>query len=269
MSQANYSHIKVAYHGNRLDLTLNQPKVRNAMSLAMVREITAVFHNLQGDKDTHMVVLRGAEGFFSAGADLKDMSAARAKVGQTQQDPFFELNRAFGTMITAVDRAPQTTIAVLEGAALGGGFGLACVADIGICHQDCQLGLPETGLGVIPAQIAPFVVKRIGLTHARHLALTGQRFRGPEAVRLGIAHLLAADTAALEEALAKTIKEVGRCAPLANRATKALLHAVGEQELDQLLDGAARDFSAAVQGAEAREGMQAFLEKRPPAWSLS
>src|SRR5690606_32924520 len=136
---------------------------------------------IHDDRTVRAVVLRGAEGHFCAGGDIKDMANARASVGKTEADPFFTLNREFGRLITAVNQAPQTVIVVAEGAVLGGGFGLACVSDVAIAAASAKFGLPETGLGVIPAQIAPFVVTRIGLTQARRLALLGARFDGAEA----------------------------------------------------------------------------------------
>ncbi len=262
------SHLALRTEGRVLYVTLNQPKVRNAMSLAMVREISQVFHAIKDrSREIGIVVLRGAEGYFCAGADLKDMTEARSQIGKSEGDPFFRLNRAFGTMMIAVNDAPQTVVAVLEGAALGGGFGLACVSDVAIAHKDCVFGLPETGLGVIPAQIAPFVVARIGLPQARRLALTGVRFHGDEAVALGIAHFVCPSADAVSERLEATLKDIKRCAPEANRVTKALLLRVGLDPLPELLDHAAQDFSRAVQGEEAKEGMQAFLAKRAPAWS--
>ena len=117
------------------------------------------------------------------------MAEGRAKAAQSAADAtqsFYDLNRAFGRVITQADALPQVVITVLEGAVLGGGFGLACISDVAIAAKSAQFGLPETSLGVIPAQIAPFVVKRIGLTQARRLALLGERFDGAEAVRLGV-----------------------------------------------------------------------------------
>ena len=172
-----------------LHITLNRPDSRNAMSLAMVGELRAVLAAVDDDLDVRAIVLCGAGGHFCAGGDIKDMANARA----SGSDAYRALNRAFGSLLEQAQHAPQVLIAVLQGAVLGGGFGLACVADIAICHQDAKFGLPETTLGILPAQIAPFVVGRIGLTQARRLALTAARFNGSEAERLGLGQADASD----------------------------------------------------------------------------
>ncbi|KGD66639.1 enoyl-CoA hydratase [Alcanivorax nanhaiticus] len=253
--------------GPVLHITLNRPESRNAMSLTMVNELMAVFESVKDDTSIRALVLRGAGGHFCAGGDIKDMAGARQKAAAGDSDAYVSLNRRFGEMITAANQQPQVIITVLEGAVLGGGFGLACISDVAIAHADATFGLPETGLGVIPAQIAPFVVERIGLTQARRLALTGIRFQGNDALRLGIVHEVASDESELQTALENTLKAVRRCAPNANRVTKALVLKVGQEPMDTLLDQAAVDFANAVNGEEGQEGTMAFVQKRPASWN--
>lgn len=247
-----------------LHITLNRPDSRNAMSLAMVSELRAVLESLRNDLNVRAIVLRGAGGHFCAGGDIKDMAGARAAGG----DAYRSLNRAFGSLLEEAQNAPQVLIAVLEGAVLGGGFGLACVSDIAICQQDAKFGLPETTLGILPAQIAPFVVKRIGLTQTRRLALTAARFNGSEAERLGLVHFSEADSEHLDVRLQQVLSQVRQCAPQANAQTKALLLAAEQEALGPLLDRAAEQFAAAVTGAEGIEGTMAFVQKRAPTWAL-
>src|SRR3990167_2914360 len=118
-----------------LHITLNRPDSRNAMSLAMVSELRAVLESLRNDLSVRAIVLRGAGGHFCAGGDIKDMAGARAAGG----DAYRSLNRAFGSLLEEAQNTPQVLIAVLEGAVLGGGFGLACVSDIAICQQDAKI----------------------------------------------------------------------------------------------------------------------------------
>ena len=245
-------------HHGVLHITLNRPECRNAMSLEMVNELHTVLAQL--DCQVRAVVISGAGGHFCAGADVKDM----VRAGGTAQ--LQALNRAFGTLLQAVQALPQVVIVVLQGAVLGGGLGLACVSDIAIADQKAQFGLPETSLGLLPAQIAPFVVKRIGLTHARRLALTAARFDGIEAARLGLVHFAESDAQALAERLDEVLGQVLHCAPGANARTKALLLASVEQPLEPLLDQAAQGFAEAVNGEEGIEGTQAFVHKRKPSW---
>ena len=253
--------------GPVLHITLNRPESRNAMSLTMVNELMAVFESVAGDTDIRAIVLRGTGGHFCAGGDIKDMAGARQQAAGGDDNAFQALNRRFGEMITAANRQPQVVITVLEGAVLGGGFGLACISDVAIASEDATFGLPETGLGVIPAQIAPFVVERIGLTQARRLALTGIRFQGEEARRLGIVHEVAADADSLDALLEDTLKAVRKCAPHANRVTKQLVLNVGHEPMEALLDQAAKDFAAAVNSEEGQEGTMAFVQKRPAKWN--
>lgn len=250
-----------------LSLYLNRPESRNAMSLNMVKAIQQVFSSIEYDVSIRAVVLRGKDGHFCSGGDIKDMAQLRVdatSVGSNQ--PYVEFNRQFGRMLEQVDQAPQTVVVVLEGAVLGGGFGLACVSDVAISRSDVIFGLPETGLGIIPAQIAPFVVKRIGLTHARRLALLGKRFKGSEALHMGLVHEVVENEVALELALHDVLIQIRRTAPHASRATKALLHKTLNAPLKTLLDDAAQLFADAVSSEEGMEGTMAFVQKREPNW---
>ena len=259
--------IELEQEGSILTLWLNRPESRNAMSLNMVKAIQQVFKTIQDDISIRAVILRGKNGHFCAGGDIKDMAQLRGEatsVGSNQ--PYVDFNRQFGHMLEQVDQAPQTVVAVLEGAVLGGGFGLACVSDIAISFADAKFGLPETGLGVIPAQIAPFVVKRIGLTQARRLALLGARFEGHTALKVGVVHEVVENEKALEVLLIETIQQIKRTAPQASRVTKALLHRTLNEALTPLLDDAAQQFANAVGGEEGIEGTMAFIQKRHPNW---
>lgn len=259
--------IQLEQHGSILKIWLNRPASRNAMSLNMVKSIMSVFKAIADDTSIRAVVFRGHGNHFCAGGDIKDMAGIRAEamnVGSNK--PYIDFNRVFGSMIELVDQAPQTVVAVLEGAVLGGGFGLTCVSDIAIAHADAQFGLPETGLGILPAQIAPFVVKRVGLTQARRLALLGGRFSGEKALHVGVVHEVAKTPGELEQLIEQTLDQIKRTAPLASRATKALIHRAQHEPLNTLLDDAAVQFAEAVNSAEGMEGTMAFIQKRNPNW---
>lgn len=251
-----------------LHLTFNRPDARNAMTPELLGDIVRVFAAIENDFGIRAVVLRGAGGHFCAGADLKGvLSNAGQPPAPGEPDPVAAMNRSFGVMLRQVARAPQVVIAVCEGAVLGGGFGLTCVSDIAFAHVDAKFGMPETRRGLPPAQIAPFVVERIGLTQARRLCLTGAQFRGGEAQRLGLVHEVFASEEALQSLLAATLQQVRECAPQANAMTKQILLNAGRADLDAVLDDAAQKFAACARGAEAPEGIAAFLEKRPPRWT--
>jgi len=250
-------------------VTLNRPAVNNAYNGVLIDAVIETFGRLGSDPQVRAVVLRGAGGNFCAGGDIKDMAQVRMAQGQGGKggDPAAEYNRKFGVLLRKVNEAPQATIAVCEGAVLGGGFGLACIADVGLAHVEANFGMPETGLGLVPAQIAPFVVQRIGISQARRIGVCGARFKGDEAKRLGIVHETFKDEASLATLLGDTLKQILRCAPGANASTKELMLRTGVMELDPLLDLAAQKFSEAVRGPEGVEGTMAFIEKRLPKWA--
>lgn len=250
-----------------LHVTLNRPESRNAMTPEMLAEIEGVFTSIQDTREIRVVVLRGAGGHFCAGADLKGVFSVLKPLKEGETDPLVGINRAFGTLLRKVENAPQVVIAICEGGVLGGGFGLACVSDIAFAHTDTKFGMPETSRGLPPAQIAPFVVQRIGLTQARRLVLTSAQFRGAEALRLGLVHDVFATEEELQTMLADTLKQVLNCAPNANALTKQIVLSTGKQDMDTVLDDAAQKFAQCARGPEAPEGITAFMQKRAPKWA--
>ncbi|HMI91190.1 MAG TPA: enoyl-CoA hydratase-related protein [Polyangiales bacterium] len=255
-----------------LHVTFNRPERRNALSSRMVEELIEVFSALHSRLQLRAVVVRGAGGTFCAGADLKDMNSARSAqpAAEATADPRSAAarnNRRFGVLMSAVSAAPQPVIAAVEGSVMGGGIGIVCASDVALAARDARFGLPETGLGLIPAQIAPFVVQRIGLTHARRLMVTGARVDAAEAAQLGLVHELCDDSAALDAALERVLGQIRRCAPQANAATKKLVLATPGRALESVLDEAALVFADAALSEEAREGTLAFVQKRLPKWA--
>ena len=265
--------------GAVLHITLNRPESRNAMSLQMVaelRQVLAAAESRAGQSDAvRVVVLRGAGGHFCAGADLKDMAGARMRAmqgagegAQAQPDPIAQVNAEFGQLCVAYANTPLAVVALLEGTVMGGGFGLACVADVAIASDTAQFRLPETSLGVVPAQIAPFLVERLGYSQAKRLAVTGGRLDATAALGLGLVHTVCA-TEQLQAELDVVLADILACAPGALAATKALMARARLQAPAELVADAAALFSQAAQGAEGIEGMTAFMQKRKPNWVLA
>ena len=259
--------LAVASHGGVLHVTLNRPATRNAMSLQMVDELRAVLADAQSRGDVRVIVLRGAAGHFCAGADLQDMAQARQRELAGDADAIAAVNARFGQLCGEFARTGLATIAVLEGTVMGGGLGLACVVDVALAGQGAQLRLPETSLGVVPAQIAAFLVERIGASQARRLAVTGGKLGAAQALAIGLVHEVHEDGAALDAALAATIAQTLRCAPGAIAATKALMAQALHTPAADLIEDAARLFARAARGPEGVEGMTAFLQKRSPSWA--
>ncbi len=266
----NAEFIRLDRNGPVLYVWLNKPETRNALVGGMGQELRDTFAALQDMHDVRVVVLRGAGGTFCAGGDLKNFNAASKPLAPGEHDALKQANRAGGALFQAIDEARQAVIVVVEGFAMGGGFGMACLGDITIAQADAQFAMTEVMLGIVPAQISPFVVRRIGLTAARRFGVSGGRLNGVQARDIGIAHEVAADAAALEAAIDSAIAQVLKCAPGAVATTKALMHRVakGGVEMEALLDQAAEDFVSAVRSDEGREGTGAFVEKRKPAWNI-
>jgi len=248
--------------GGVVRLTLNRPELRNAMSLAMVGELRDALLSAEADGTSRIVVLRGAGGHFCAGADLKDMAASRER----SADAVAEVNARFGELCTAFARTHLATVAVVEGSVMGGGFGLACVADVVIAADSAVFRLPETSLGVVPAQIAPFLVERLGTSEAKRLAVTACRVDAWQALVLRLVHEVHA-AAALDAAVDRLLNDMLQCAPGAVSATKALLAKARFVPPEALVREAAELFSRAALGPEGVEGTTAFLQKRKPSWA--
>ncbi len=258
--------LRVEKTGRRLRLTLDDPRGRNALSADMV---AAIGHALDdAPAGLAAVIVEGAGGVFSAGADLKGLSEALAKPpppGET--DPVQALNAAGGRFFARFAALPFVTIAVVDGAAVGGGMGLAAAADIVIATARASFALTETSLGLPPAQIAPYLVARLGEHVARRLALTGARLDGREAAALGLADIFCEGESERDAALESLLQAVERCAPGANAETKRLFRACRTLSPETYVETAAKSFAEALRGPEGREGLAAFAEKRAPSWT--
>ncbi len=249
-----------------MHLTLNRPELRNAMSLAMVLELRTALAQAEADGHTRVVVLRGAGGHFCAGADLADMAAARAVAADGGSEAIAALSTAYGDLCAAFSASPLATVAVLEGTVMGSGFGLACVVDVAIAASTATFRLPETSLGVVPAQIAAFLVERLGYSDAKRLAVTGAKLDAQAALNLRLVHEVHANSS-LPNALDKVLQQILQCAPGAIAQTKALLARARWAEAGALVHEAAQIYARSVQGPEGIEGTSAFLAKRKPGWA--
>jgi isohexenylglutaconyl-CoA hydratase len=246
---------------------LNRPDKRNALSDPLVAALSALVERVAADLEARALVLSGAGGHFCAGADFgRFLELMQTPAGQPD-DPIAHYNRQFGAMLERVAALPVPTVAVVTGSAMGGGCGLAAACDRVIAAEDATFAMPEVTLGVAPAQIAPFVLRRAGARQGRWLMLCGARLKGPAAREAGLADVVV-PTSELRAALAAELQLLANAEPAALRATKRIVTRTLESPLPAALDAAAHEFAGLLRHGAAREGIAATLGKRPPAWAV-
>lgn len=250
--------------GDTLTVLFNRPETRNALSEEMAGEFNSVLESLPGT-DFRFVVLRGNGGTFCSGGDLKMFRDVFQ--GGTSREDIVAFNAGFGRTLAAIRALPQLFIVVIEGAAMAGGLGIACLADVVVARTDARFALTEVTLGIPPAQITPVVIERIGAAKARQLLLTAQRFDGAAALELGFVDFAEDDGEALERRLRSVLADGRRAAPGAVALTKDIIDACRSLDETARVQFAAERFADAMLGEEAREGMQAFAQKRATSWS--
>jgi isohexenylglutaconyl-CoA hydratase len=256
----------VERRGGWLEIRLNRPETRNALSSDMVEELTALLVDVAPDRGVRGITLSGAGGVFCAGGDLKSFRQDLQATGARQA--VIAASERAGALFHRLNTMPQFVTVLVEGAAMAGGLGLVCAADAVAVTRDAQFAFTEIRLGIAPAQIAPYAVARFGRTSARRLMLSGGRFDGVEAGRLGLADRVADDAEGLADFDAALRAQVLAAAPGAVAATKALILGDTPRDAAAARRHAAEVFADGLLGDEGREGIAAFLGKRRPAWSV-
>jgi len=245
-------------------VTLSRPERHNAFDASVIAELRAAFAQLEKESATQLraVVLAGDGPTFSAGADIDWMRAAMAlDVEGNEQDAM-----AMAEMFETIDTCPVPVVARVQGAALGGGMGLCAVSDLVIAESGARFGFTETRLGILPAVISPFVIAKIGESHARALFPGGKRFDALRAQRIGLVHEVVEGEDALDLAVDAALADILASGPTAVRAAKAIV-----REVRGLGHGSSKWHTARViarqrTSPEAQEGFGAFSEKRKPRW---
>lgn len=256
--------LKTELQNQVLYVWLQRPEVKNCLSIDLIRQIRQCFEGL--DASVRVVVLRGSEKFFCAGGDLNWMKSAQTKAPQENESDALELAK----MVRAVDECPVPVMSLVEGGAFGGGVGLVAASDIVLAEETALFALSEVKLGLIPATIGPLVMRKVGVSEARRLYLTGQRFSALEAQRIHLVHeVTPADGKSLEASLEKYLKELSSSGPQAARTAKSLIRELQRGDLwkDDVSEETSKILSKIRVQDEAKEGIAAFLEKRKPQWS--
>jgi methylglutaconyl-CoA hydratase len=246
-------------------LTLDRPEARNALSAALVARLTDELDTLAGDAGVRAIMLTGAGDVFCAGADIGEMRAAgAAPPAQNEAD-----SRRFATMLERLERQPQPTLALVNGAAFGGAVGLIAACDIALAATSARFALSEVRLGLVPAMISPYVIRAIGTREARRWFLSGEAMDAATALRIGLVHE-AVDPGSLAAAADGVLGALLAGAPGAQAEIKRLIrHATGRSDAgdEAMLADTARWIARVRAGPEAREGLSAFLERRKPRWA--
>ncbi len=243
-------------------ITMSRAEVFNAFDETMIAELDAAFAQLVADDSVRVIVLAGDGKHFSAGADLKWMQRA----SEESREWNLADARRFAAMLGKIDACPKPTVARLQGAALGGGVGLACACDIAIAADNASFAVSEAKFGIIPATIGPYLINAVGKRQARRLALTMARIRAEEALSIGLVHqLVALDD--LDSAVDACLQELLIGGPAAQREIKALFAQLHVGPVDEEVRELSAQTISRVRGSdEAREGFAAFLGKRPASW---
>lgn len=244
-------------------LTLNRPEVHNAFNEQVIAELRSVIERLGADPAVRVIVLAGAGKSFSAGADLNWMKKA---AGYTREENEADAVR-LADMLQALNTVRKPVIALVQGAAFGGGVGLVACADMAFATPNARFSLSEVRLGLIPATISPFVVAAIGQRSARRVFMSGEVFGAEQAQAFGLVDAVAEDPDALEAMAEAMIGEILKGGPEAVSAAKDLVFAVAGKDIDEALRReTARRIAHHRDSDEGREGIGAFLEKRKPRW---
>jgi len=244
-------------------LTMSRPEVFNAFDEAMIAEMDAAFATLIEDDGVRVILLAGAGKHFSAGADLQWMRRA----SEASFDWNVEDARRFAAMLARIDSCPKPTVARVQGAALGGGVGLACACDIAIASESASFSVSEAKFGILPAVIGPYLVNAVGKRQARRLALTTERIDATQALAIGLVQRVVTATE-LDHAVDTTVQQLCAGGPNAHREIKAYLAQLAVAPVTPEVRELTAQTIARVRGTEeAREGFDAFLNKRPPNWA--
>jgi methylglutaconyl-CoA hydratase len=253
--------VKRADEGPVAAVTLRRPEARNALNAAVIGELARCFEELAEDESVRVVVLTGEGPSFCAGADIGYMrDTASFSYEENLEDA-----RRLADMYRSVDECPKPVVARVRGAAIGGGAGLVAAADVAVAEEGTRFAFSEVRLGIAPATIAPFVVRKIGYSQARALFLTGERFGANLARELGLVHELVPEDE-LDAAVERTVTRLLQGGPAAQAAIKEALRQVEATEPMEALGIMTQLIAELRIGEEGQEGLGAFLEKREPFW---
>jgi methylglutaconyl-CoA hydratase len=259
---SNYEHLQVGHGDSVATVLLARSDARNALNAELIGELTRCMEALATDDRVRVVVLSGEGDFFCAGADIGYMR----DMPEFSYEENLEDARRLAAMFAAIEECPRPVVARVRGAAIGGGVGLVAAADVAVAEEETVFAFSEVRLGISPATIAPFVLRKIGQSQTRALFLTGERFDAVRAQEIGLVHEVAAE-GDLDSVIQEKVASLLAGGPEALAATKALLRELRDADPGEATEIMARRIADLRTGEEGQEGLGAFLEKRKPGWS--
>lgn len=259
-----YIHVGVerSHQDKIATVTMRRPEMHNAFNAQLISDLKAAFTDLSSDTRLHGAILTGEGKSFSAGADLNVMQASVHFTQEQNLNDALQLSDLFDT----INQFPCPVIGRINGTAMGGGCGLVSVCDIVIAAESARFAFSEVKLGIAPAVISPYVVRKIGETHARVLFVTGQRFSAAHAHEIGLVHIVT-PLEELDQAVENVVNELLTSSPQAMRACKSLALNVGRMDHDTARRYTAETIATLRVSEEGQEGLKAFLEKRKANWT--
>ncbi|MFO0900202.1 MAG: enoyl-CoA hydratase/isomerase family protein [Pirellulales bacterium] len=255
--------VKVQVHGAAGTILLNRPEKRNALSRAMLTEVSQALDDLHLERRARAVVIVGAGSSFCAGMDLAEMQAT-----SQADDPHAQWQAdatQYRDLIEQMWRYPKPIIAAVNGPAMAGGMGLVLASDLAIAARSASFGLPEPLRGIVAGMVSPLLMFRLGGAHAARLLLTAQPIDAAEALRIGLVSELVGEDQIWARA-AQLAEQIARCAPEAVQLSKRMLNETIGESLPMLLSAGAAASATARTTEAAAEGLAAFREKREPKW---
>ena len=261
IEDTDYKTLETGVHENVLFVTMNRAEIHNAFNEEVIEELTEIFNVVSEDNDIRAVVLSGKGKSFCAGADLNWMK----KMIRYSKDENLSDSLLMAAMYDAIDTCTKPVIGRINGAAFGGGVGLVAVCDIAVANQDALFAFSEVKLGIVPAVISPYIVSKIGMSHARALFTTGERFGAEKAKEIGLVHEVA-PIDKLDDLVNFKLKSLKSSGPKAVSEAKELLRGIAYKQAKDSHEFTAAKIAELRVSEEGQEGLTAFLAKEKPSW---
>ena len=263
--EQSFKTIKIELNDHWVTIWLNRPEARNALSQKMIDELTEVCKTIALDTTLRGVAFRGMANCFCSGADLKELKDKFYKKNADHHQ-IVEMSMRTAELFKSIHNLPQISVALVNGPAFAGGFGIVSCVDFVIATQDSKFSISETKIGLVPAQIAPYIIEKIGIRLAKKLMLTGVLFDGSQAYQYGVVDEVLKTEKQLNTAFLKLRGRLCRNGPHATATTKAIINVINHLKPQEKANFLANKFADCLIDDEAQEGISAFSEKRTPNW---